>query len=307
MSRSTDASQLTFDLFAAPPAPTFERPAEQPAPRRPVERSRDGLPRRRRRRRPSSAGGRESPRRRSGSRARCRPGRSRDGTRTWPRWPPPSRSPVAWRRRGTVPTANATSCGSGRAGAAFSRYSATDRAVQARGSRTDARHRSIQPPARTAIRRGRGRSPRRSTPTTRIRRSPPSCGSSRTGTGTGAGRCSKPAAGPGCSWRWRRPGAGHRASSSIRRPRRSRGLLHPTATVLTGSFSEVRLKDGAFALAIGNVPFADYVEYDPKYNAARPRCTTTSDQVGAAAGARCGRGADPYALHARRNLRQGAS
>ena len=46
-------------------------------------------------------------------------------------------------------------------------------------------------------------------------------------------------------------------------------LLHPTATVLTGSFSEVRLKDAAFALAIGNVPFADYVEYDPKYNAAR--------------------------------------
>ena len=46
-------------------------------------------------------------------------------------------------------------------------------------------------------------------------------------------------------------------------------LLNPTATVLTGSFSEVRLKDASFALAIGNVPFADYVEYDPKYNAAR--------------------------------------
>jgi hypothetical protein len=46
-------------------------------------------------------------------------------------------------------------------------------------------------------------------------------------------------------------------------------LLNPTATVLTGSFSEVRLKDASFGLAIGNVPFADYVEYDPKYNAAR--------------------------------------
>ena len=46
-------------------------------------------------------------------------------------------------------------------------------------------------------------------------------------------------------------------------------LLNPTANVLTGSFSEVRLKDASFALAIGNVPFADYVEYDPKYNAAR--------------------------------------
>src|SRR6185312_6072641 len=46
-------------------------------------------------------------------------------------------------------------------------------------------------------------------------------------------------------------------------------LLNPTATVLTGSFSEVRLKDASFALAIGNVPFANYVEYDPAYNAAR--------------------------------------
>ncbi|MGH2909291.1 MAG: DEAD/DEAH box helicase family protein, partial [Solirubrobacteraceae bacterium] len=46
-------------------------------------------------------------------------------------------------------------------------------------------------------------------------------------------------------------------------------LLNPTATVLPGSFSGVRLKDASFALAIGNVPFADYVEYDPKYNAAR--------------------------------------
>jgi N12 class adenine-specific DNA methylase len=46
-------------------------------------------------------------------------------------------------------------------------------------------------------------------------------------------------------------------------------LLHPDATVLTGSFSQVRLKEASFALAIGNVPFADYVEYDPKFNAAR--------------------------------------
>lgn len=46
-------------------------------------------------------------------------------------------------------------------------------------------------------------------------------------------------------------------------------LLNPGATVKTGSFSEVKLKDESFALAIGNVPFADYVEYDPKYNQAR--------------------------------------
>ena len=46
-------------------------------------------------------------------------------------------------------------------------------------------------------------------------------------------------------------------------------LTNPAARIITGSFSEVALKDSAFALAIGNVPFADYVEYDPKYNAAR--------------------------------------
>lgn len=46
-------------------------------------------------------------------------------------------------------------------------------------------------------------------------------------------------------------------------------LLYPAHTVLTGSFSEVDLTPGTFELAIGNVPFADYVEYDPVFNRGR--------------------------------------
>jgi N12 class adenine-specific DNA methylase len=47
------------------------------------------------------------------------------------------------------------------------------------------------------------------------------------------------------------------------------GLLNPRHTVKAASFAEAKLRDESFALAIGNVPFADVVEYDPKYNQAR--------------------------------------
>jgi predicted RNA methylase len=53
--------------------------------------------------------------------------------------------------------------------------------------------------------------------------------------------------------------------------------LHPHATIRAESFAAMRLPDGHFDLAIGNVPFADVRLHDPRpQTRAGTACTSTS-------------------------------
>jgi N12 class adenine-specific DNA methylase len=264
MSKSTDATQLTFDLFAAPPAPTFERPAEQPAPPPPSNV-------------PATV---------------CLADVAAAPAERWqPRDPSllqrlaaavPAGAVARWNANLTVLT---TACllhrrlaEGGEVGASdreelrqwsgwggLQALFGTDRAAQA--------EQAVRALAAAHVADGDQAWARAQSTTINAHYTHPQIAAVMWQLAYKYGYRGGPVLEPGCGsgmFLALAP-AGVPVTGVELDPSTAAiaQLLHPTATVLTGSFSEVRLKDAAFALAIGNVPFADYVEYDPKYNAAR--------------------------------------